>query len=130
MGKDGRKRTVIGPRSTSGTGTLGDAIHRRPGSRGLRFRWGTTNLVLFSIPLEERAPTPAAFHHIAKNLSPAEGVVIELASRGHSNAEIAKRRTAAISTIKKQLESAYRKLGVSSRAELVSLLARSQRRAG
>jgi DNA-binding CsgD family transcriptional regulator len=128
MGNGGGKRTAIGPQSTLGT-ILGDALHR-PGSHGLRFRWGITNLVLFSIPLEEHAPAPAAFDQVAKTLSPAEGAVIELASRGYSNAEIAKRRTTAISTTKKQLESAYRKLGVGSRAELVSLLARGQRRTG
>jgi DNA-binding CsgD family transcriptional regulator len=83
--------------------------------------------VLFSVPLEEYASAPAAFDEVAKNLTPAEGAVVELASRGYSNAEIAKRRTTAISTAKKQLESAYRKLGVGSRAELVSLLARRQR---
>jgi DNA-binding CsgD family transcriptional regulator len=115
MGTGGENWTTIGP--------------RRPASRGLRFRWGTTDLVLFSIPLEEHAPAPAGLDKVAANLSPAEGAVIELASRGYSNAEIAKRRATALSTTKKQLESAYRKLGVGSRAELVSLLARCQHRA-
>ena len=102
----------------------------RKAARGLRFCWGATNLVLFSIPLEEYAPAPAAFDQVAKNLSPAERTVVELASRGYSNADIAKRRATAISTTKKQLESAYRKLGVGSRAELASLLARSHRPGG
>jgi DNA-binding CsgD family transcriptional regulator len=83
--------------------------------------------VLVSIALEEHAP---ALSQVTEHLSPAERSVIELARLGYGNAEIAKRRATAISTTKKQLESAYRKLGVSSRAELVSLLARSQRRAG
>ena len=128
MGRGGKKRTAI---VRSSPGSVPEcAIDQHPQGHGVRFRWGTTELVLFSIPLEELAPAPAALDQVAQRLSPAEGAVVELASRGYRNAEIAQRRATAISTTKKQLESAYRKLGVSSRAELMSLLARGQRRAG
>jgi len=82
----------------------------------MRFRWGTTELVLFSIPLAERSPSPAMLNPLTQHLSPAERAVVELASRGYRNAEIARRRATAVATTKKQLESAYRKRRVGSRA--------------
>jgi DNA-binding NarL/FixJ family response regulator len=92
------------------------------GSRGSRFRWGTAQLVLLSTPIKEKPPVcPPA---LAAKLSPAEVGVIELAGAGASNAAIARRRRVRVSTVKKQLESAYRKLEVCSRAELTALLVR------
>ena len=55
-------------------------------------------------------------------LSEAERAVVGLAAFGLSNQEIAKRRRASPRTVANQLASAYRKLRVSSRAELLARL--------
>ena len=60
----------------------------------------------------------------AATLTPAERAVVALALEGCSNQEIARRRGASARTIANQLASAYRKLGVSGRAELAALGAR------
>jgi DNA-binding CsgD family transcriptional regulator len=55
-------------------------------------------------------------------LSVAERAVVGLAVLGLSNQDIASRRGSSARTVANQLGSAYRKLGVSSRAELVARL--------
>ena len=55
-------------------------------------------------------------------LTPSERAVVELAVEGTSNAAIAAVRGVSPRTVDKQLESAYRKLGVASRAELAALI--------
>lgn len=67
--------------------------------------------LLLSFPLPQ-AGIPAA-------LTEAEQDVALRVYRGASNAEIARERGVSSKTIGKQLESIYRKLGVSSRTELV-----------
>jgi DNA-binding NarL/FixJ family response regulator len=57
-------------------------------------------------------------------LTEAEWGVVQLASTGLTNAAIAERRGTTARTVSKQLDSAYRKLGVSSRRELAVRLAR------
>jgi DNA-binding CsgD family transcriptional regulator len=95
------------------------------GKRGSRFRFGTLELILLSVPIED-APLPQAPRPLlAAALTAAEATVVELALAGHRNAAIAQRRRTLVSTVKKQLELAYRKLGVGSRAELVALYARA-----
>jgi DNA-binding NarL/FixJ family response regulator len=69
------------------------------------------DLALLSIPLVE-AEVPEA-------LSPAEQEVALKVYAGASNQEIARARGVSAKTIGHQLESIYRKLGVSSRIELV-----------
>jgi DNA-binding CsgD family transcriptional regulator len=128
VGAGKEKRTVIAQGSKPAVSTSGgDALDRRQRPHAVRFRWGATQLVLFSIPLEERPPASVAHSSCTDVLSPAEQIVTELAYRGYSNAEIAKRRATTIATTRKQLETAYRKLRVSSRSELVALLARRGR---
>lgn len=56
-------------------------------------------------------------------LSRAESAVVRAASTGLTSAEIAAHRGSSVFTVQNQLASAYRKLGVSSRGELVALLA-------
>ncbi|MCA9613033.1 MAG: helix-turn-helix transcriptional regulator [Sandaracinus sp.] len=56
-------------------------------------------------------------------LTEAEWEVARLAADGLSNAAIADRRGTTVRTVSKQLDSAYRKLGVSSRRELAVRLA-------
>ncbi len=58
-------------------------------------------------------------------LSAAERAVARDAARGLSNQEIARRRGRSQRTIANQLASVFRKLGVSSRAELTARFARS-----
>lgn len=55
-------------------------------------------------------------------LSPAELLVARDAADGFSNSEIARRRRRSVRTIANQLASVYRKLKVSSRAELAARL--------
>jgi DNA-binding CsgD family transcriptional regulator len=60
------------------------------------------------------------------DLSPSESAVVRAAAAGLTNAEIAVNRGCSPFTIQNQLSSAYRKLGVSSRAELTALLSRQK----
>ena len=55
-------------------------------------------------------------------LTPAEAAVAELAIKGKSISDIAATRGSAEGTIKTQLNSVYRKAGVSGRSQLVSIL--------
>lgn len=57
-------------------------------------------------------------------LSEAEREVARLAARGTPNAAIAKKRGVALRTVANQLASIFRKLDVSSRAELATLVSR------
>ncbi len=57
------------------------------------------------------------------DLTPREREVVLLASQGLASRAIAERFDVSVRTIDNQLGRAYRKLGVSSRAELASLLA-------
>jgi DNA-binding CsgD family transcriptional regulator len=59
-----------------------------------------------------------------EGLTAAERAVVELAVRGMSAEEVAARRGRSLHTVTNQLASAYRKLGVSSRAELAALIVR------
>src|SRR4051812_22557203 len=56
-------------------------------------------------------------------LSPSERAVCELIASGASNAEIARARKTSARTVANQLASAFRKLGVSSRFELIARFA-------
>jgi DNA-binding CsgD family transcriptional regulator len=55
-------------------------------------------------------------------LTAAENEVLACAAAGLSNAEIARRRGKSLRTIANQLASAYRKLGVSGRQEVLAQL--------
>lgn len=57
-------------------------------------------------------------------LTPRERELAEVVARGVSNADAARRLGKSVHTIKKQLQSVYRKLGVKNRARVVALLAR------
>lgn len=57
-------------------------------------------------------------------LTPAERAVTSDAAHGLSNAQIAKRRKRSQRTVANQLSSAFRKLGVTSRADLAARFAR------
>ncbi len=73
---------------------------------------GGEELLVLSFPLAPIALPPT--------LTEAERSVVEQVVRGASNAEIAKERGRSMRTIANQLASAYRKLGVSGRAELLA----------
>lgn len=70
---------------------------------------------------------PSAQHGVLGALSTTERAIASAAARGESNRAIAERRKVSPATVAKQLSSAYRKLGVGTRAELARLLARSTR---
>jgi DNA-binding CsgD family transcriptional regulator len=82
--------------------------------------------------LRGRGPTPAQQTiriprpdlALAAWLAPAEHAVISLLIEGHGYAEIAQARHTSIRTVANQVASAFRRLGVSGRAELLCLLAR------
>jgi DNA-binding NarL/FixJ family response regulator len=80
------------------------------------------DLVLLSFPLPE-AEVPDA-------LSLAEQEVAQMVFDGASNQEIARARGVSVKTVGNQLESIYRKLGVSSRVELALRLRGRSARAG
>lgn len=61
---------------------------------------------------------------LAAWLAPAEHAVVRLLIEGHCYSEIAEARHTSIRTVANQVASAFRRLGVSGRAELLCLLAR------
>lgn len=88
---------------------------RRPDVETFRLRIGGDELLVVSVPSARVE---------ADGLSEAERAVARDAARGLSNLAIARRRRRSQRTIANQLASAFRKLGVSSRAELAALFAR------
>ena len=80
-------------------------------------------LVVLSHPIAD--PASPEFDR----LSQAEREVVRLVLDGLSQAQIATLRGTSPRTVAKQLESAYRRLGIGSRAELVVLLAGGARAA-
>ena len=82
---------------------------------GLRATWIAPDaLIAFSIPIPDQALA-------WPQLSPAERATVELALQGLSTAAIGERRNVTARTAARQLDSAYRKLGVQSRGELAAL---------
>jgi DNA-binding NarL/FixJ family response regulator len=77
-----------------------------------RFELGGTRFAVFSAPVHRGPREP---------LTPSEAEVRALVLAGLSNRQIALRRGRAVRTIANQVASLFRKLGVSSRAELASL---------
>jgi DNA-binding CsgD family transcriptional regulator len=65
---------------------------------------------------------PAERMRLLRDLSPREREIVLLVCEGHSNAEIAQALSKSVLTIKTQLNSVFRKLGVKSRARLMALL--------
>jgi DNA-binding NarL/FixJ family response regulator len=61
-------------------------------------------------------------HRVVAKLSRAEAAVVALLARGLSNGEIAREQGKSLGTVKNQLSSAYRKLGVTSRTRLMAAL--------
>jgi DNA-binding CsgD family transcriptional regulator len=70
------------------------------------------SVVVLSFAIEEGPGT---------GLSPAESEVVAHLLRGRTNAQIAKIRSASERTVANQVANVFRKLGVSSRLELVAL---------
>jgi DNA-binding CsgD family transcriptional regulator len=79
-----------------------------------RFLAGEHELVVASFPLGAGAAGPKV------PLTPAERQVVSALLRGHSYAQIARARRRSVNTVAKQAGSAFRKLGVTSRAELAA----------
>lgn len=84
-----------------------------PGLRAKRARVGSERIYIFSYPIE--APPVA-------DLSRSELAVARLVVEGKSRREIAEARGVAHSTVNKQIESVFRKVGVGSRSELAAKL--------
>ena len=77
----------------------------------LRFRFGDSRYVVLSFDAPARS---------AAELTAAEREVVGHILEGRSNAEIARLRGTSVRTVANQVASLFRKLGVSSRAELVA----------
>jgi DNA-binding CsgD family transcriptional regulator len=90
--------------------------HQGRRASSLRSRAPAPALQTISIPRPDLALAPW--------LAPAEHAVIGLLIEGHGYAEIAQARHTSIRTVANQVASAFRRLGVSGRAELLCLLAR------
>ena len=86
-----------------------------PGLRSTKVLVGAEVFVVLSYPTPKQASCLG-------NLTGAETAVVRAASAGLSSAEIAAHRGSSVFTVNNQLNSAYRKLGVSSRWELQVLL--------
>jgi DNA-binding CsgD family transcriptional regulator len=84
------------------------------GFRARRFFAGDDEMVIASFPL------PHTSRQVGPPLTAAEREVIAALLEGQSYAEIARRRDRSVDTVAKQAGSAFRKLGVSSRSELVA----------
>ncbi|MEV5880754.1 AAA family ATPase [Streptomyces sp. NPDC052101] len=103
-----RRARLIGREASS----LALACHANPLGKALGdMRVGTDTAQL--------EPSPAG---TSSELSDAERRVVDLAAMGHSNREIATRLYVTVSTVEQHLTKAYRKLGVRSRAGLLSAL--------
>ncbi len=86
------------------------------GLRASRIRVAGEDLAVFSFPI----PAPV----LPSGLSSAERAVALGLLEGQSNAEIAKARRTSVRTIANQVSSLFKKLGVQSRSQLVTALAR------
>ena len=73
-------------------------------------------LAVVSFPVDVTPPTA--------HLTPSEWEIVDLIRDGHSNREIAKSRGTSSRTVANQIAGLFKKLGVSSRSELVSVLYR------
>ena len=62
-------------------------------------------------------------HRPAPGLSPAERVIVRHVCAGRNNGEIARGLGKSIGTVKNQLSSVFRKLGLDSRARLIAQFA-------
>jgi len=70
---------------------------------------------------EPAAVSPAKLNQL-RDLTVREREIALLVCEGHSNAEIARRLSKSVLTIKTQLNSVFRKLGAGSRAKLMAML--------
>lgn len=68
------------------------------------------------------AAVPAEKLKLLRDLTPREREIALLVCEGHTNAEVAQRLSKSVLTIKTQLNSVFRKLGVTSRAKLMASL--------
>lgn len=97
-------------------GATAPALPAPPGLDQLPLEDVDHDLVLLHWPIPAECPLP-------RGLTAAERAVAQLAIQGLSHEEIARARRRSVSTIGNQLSSAYRKLGVGSRAALAARLA-------
>jgi DNA-binding CsgD family transcriptional regulator len=94
--------------------------------RGLRasaLQVDDSSLVVFSFPIDQVSSASATVGSTEDPMTPltaAEREVMILVLDGLSSAEIALQRGRSVGTINKQIERSYRKLGLSSRAELAA----------
>jgi DNA-binding CsgD family transcriptional regulator len=97
--------------------TSKDASRAPPPPEGLEATFiddGDETFVVLSFPVA----TPS----LPGDLTPSERAIVELVLAGRRTSEIAEVRGVSVRTVSNQLQSAYRKLGVSSRAELAARL--------
>lgn len=106
---DGRRPLLVQPMPVRGVGL--DAL---PGAR----------ILLTLTDLDSNAASTAADLKQLFGISQAEAQVAVLLGQGHEPSEIARVRNVAVETVRAQLKSLYRKLGVNRQSDVVRLLAR------
>lgn len=84
------------------------------GITSTRFTVGDEEVVVLSFPLPG--------YRLPDTLTAAERAVVELLLEGRSNANIASARGTSVRTVANQVASIFRKVGVTSRAELMARL--------
>jgi DNA-binding CsgD family transcriptional regulator len=118
------------------TGLVSDIVIRRAGAQrpllaqpmpvrgvGLDALPGA-RILLTLTDLDANITSTAADLSSLFDLSPAESHVAALLGQGHEPIEIARQRRVAVDTVRAQLKSIYRKLGVGRQSDVVRLLAR------
>jgi LuxR family maltose regulon positive regulatory protein len=103
------------PRSPFGATVTGEleSLSLPPGLTAETIEVGGETLVVFAFPGKRDAPSP---------LTEAEQHIVDLVLQGCTTAQIAATRGVARTTVSSQLQSIYRKLGITSRIELVCKL--------
>ncbi len=119
------------------TSQPGDVAHVEPATAsGLRAQITVLNnpasalaqprfiVVLDSRPVPSAQPAAVSAEKLnqLRDLTPREREIALLVCEGHSNAELARRLSKSVLTIKTQLNSVFRKLSVKSRAQMMALL--------
>jgi DNA-binding NarL/FixJ family response regulator len=75
--------------------------------------------VVSPVPSRRQVPASLDWPGRQQGLSSREAEIVALVTQGHGNAEIAERMCLSINSVKTYIRSAYRKMGVTNRAQAV-----------
>lgn len=94
-----------------------------PGAQFIVLKTDSEELALISFPEPQLSEVD---HPSGPELTPAEASILRHLRLGHSNAAIAHARKRSVRTVGHQIASVFRKLGVSSRRELLAVMRREE----